>query len=129
MKHFSTKLSGLFVALMAAVLLTACNRASQPAGDTRGDAQPVQHTPVSQLPAITADGIMQHIKVLSSDEFEGRAPGTAGEEKTVQYLEKVFKDYGLQPGNTDGTYIQKVPLVGLTPSATQTLTVAKGAQK
>jgi Zn-dependent M28 family amino/carboxypeptidase len=129
MKHFSMKLSGLFVAFGAAALLTACNRASQPAGDTRGDARPVQQTPVSQLPAVTADGIMQHIKVLSSDEFEGRAPGTPGEEKTVQYLEKVFKDYGLQPGNTDGTYIQKVPLVGLTPSATQTLTIAKGAQK
>jgi Zn-dependent M28 family amino/carboxypeptidase len=89
----------------------------------------VPQTPVAKLPAVTADGILQHIKVLSSDEYEGRAPGTPGEEKTVQYLEKVFKDYGLQPGNTDGTYIQKVPLVGLTPAATQQLTIAKGAQK
>ena len=130
MKHSSTTLSGFLAAIGASMLLTACTKpAEAPGANTHGDAQPAQQTPVAQLPAVTADGILQHIKVLSSDEYEGRAPGTPGEEKTVQYLEKVFKDYGLQPGNTDGTYIQKVPLVGLTPSATQQLTIAKGAQK
>jgi Zn-dependent M28 family amino/carboxypeptidase len=54
--------------------------------------------------------------VLSSDEFEGRAPGTKGEERSVQYLEAQFKKVGLAPGNTDGTYVQKVPLVGITPA-------------
>jgi Zn-dependent M28 family amino/carboxypeptidase len=130
MKHFLTRFFAFVSAITAATFLTACSRpAEAPAANTHGDAQPAPQTPVSQLPAVTADGILQHIKVLSSDEYEGRAPGTPGEEKTVQYLEKVFKDYGLQPGNTDGTYIQKVPLVGLTPSATQQLTIAKGAQK
>jgi Zn-dependent M28 family amino/carboxypeptidase len=130
MKHFSTRCFGSVSAIAAATFLTACSPpAEAPAANSLGDAQPAQQTPVSQLPAVTADSIMQHIKVLSSDEYEGRAPGTPGEEKTVQYLEKVFKDYGLQPGNTDGSYLQKVPLVGLTPSATQQLTIAKGAQK
>ena len=54
-------------------------------------------------------------KTLSSDEFEGRGPGTKGEELTVAYLIDQFKKIGLKPGNTDGTYIQKVPLVGITP--------------
>ena len=56
--------------------------------------------------------------MLSSDEFEGRAPGTKGEELTVKYLEDEFKKLGLQPGNPDGTYVQKVPLVGITGHAT-----------
>ena len=129
MKHFSMRLSGFLAAIGAGILLTACTKPAEAPAATTQSGAPAQQIPVSQMPAITADGILQHIKVLSSDEYEGRAPGTPGEEKTVQYLEKAFKDYGLQPGNTDGTYIQKVPLVGLTPTATQQLTIAKGAQK
>ncbi|MCI0488213.1 MAG: M28 family peptidase [Blastocatellia bacterium] len=64
------------------------------------------------LQSMTADGLLQHTKVLSSDEYEGRAPGTKGEELTVSYLTEQFKRLGLKPGNPDGTYTQKVPLVG-----------------
>lgn len=63
--------------------------------------------------SITADDIMRHTRVLSSDEFEGRGPGTPGEEKTVAYLTEQFQKMGLKPGNPDGTFIQKAPLVGL----------------
>jgi Zn-dependent M28 family amino/carboxypeptidase len=61
---------------------------------------------------ITTNGILDHIRVLASDEFEGRAPGSRGEEKTAAYIESEFKRLGLKPGNPDGTYRQKVPLVG-----------------
>ena len=60
-----------------------------------------------------ADRMMEHIRVLSSDEFEGRAPGTAGERLSVDYLTKEFKGLGLLPGNPDGTYFQNVPMVGI----------------
>jgi Zn-dependent M28 family amino/carboxypeptidase len=63
---------------------------------------------------ISSQEILARTKVLSSDEFEGRAPGSAGEEKTVAYLVAEFKKLGLEPGNPDGTYIQNVPLVGIT---------------
>ena len=56
--------------------------------------------------------LLAHIKVLASDEFEGRAPGTPGEDRTVAYLRDRFKALGLKPGNPDGTYVQDVPLVG-----------------
>ncbi len=72
--------------------------------------------------AITADGIMQHTKVLSGDEYEGRGPGTKGEELTVKYLTEQFQRLGLKPGNPDGTYVQKVPLVGFTGAATASFT-------
>jgi Zn-dependent M28 family amino/carboxypeptidase len=65
------------------------------------------------LQAITPDGLLAHIKVLASDEFEGRAPGSKGEELSVQYITDQFKKLGLKPGNPDGTYTQEVPLAGI----------------
>ena len=62
--------------------------------------------------SITEADLLGHIKVLASDEFEGRAPGTPGEERTVAYLTDQFRKLGLKPGNPDGTYVQEVPLVG-----------------
>src|SRR5439155_22714058 len=60
--------------------------------------------------------VLNHMKILASDEYEGRAPGTKGEELTVRYLTEQFKAIGLKPGNPDGTYVQNVPLVGITPA-------------
>lgn len=72
----------------------------------------------AQSPALdpdqqAADRMLEHVKVLSSDEFEGRAPGTAGEELAVSYMRQEFSKLGLLPGNPNGTYIQEVPLVGI----------------
>ena len=65
------------------------------------------------LDTITPDGLLAHIKILSSDEFEGRAPGTTGEELSIKYISDQFKTIGLKPGNPDGTYFQSVSLVGI----------------
>jgi len=65
------------------------------------------------LEAITPDGLLFAHKVLASDEFEGRAPGTKGEELSVKYIADQFKQIGLRPGNPDGTYMQEVPLAGI----------------
>jgi hypothetical protein len=51
--------------------------------------------------------LLAHIKMLSSDEFEGRAPGSKGEELSIKYISDQFKQIGLSPGNPDGTYFQK----------------------
>ena len=64
------------------------------------------------LQSFNADALLGHIRVLASDAFEGRAPGTPGETKTVDYLIGQFRALGLKPGNPDGTYVQDVPLVG-----------------
>jgi Zn-dependent M28 family amino/carboxypeptidase len=79
------------------------------------------------MPKIDPEAVLKHIKVLSSDKFEGRAPGTRGEDLSVAYIETQFRDLGLQPGNPDGTYIQKVPLVGITATETRPLTFVPGA--
>ncbi len=64
------------------------------------------------LDSILSGNILTHTKKLASDEFEGRGPGTRGETLTVNYLVDQFKRAGLKPGNPDGTYVQKVPLIG-----------------
>jgi Zn-dependent M28 family amino/carboxypeptidase len=79
------------------------------------------------FPAIDGKAVLEHTKVLASDAFEGRAPGTKGEELTVAYLVEQLKKIGLQPGNPDGTWVQKVPLVGTTIQGSPSLTFRKGA--
>ncbi len=74
-------------------------------------------------PAISAASLLARTKVLSSDEFEGRGPGTPGEDKTVKYLEAEFRQLGLKPGNPNGTYIQDAPLVGIRSKPTLTFSV------
>ena len=98
-----------FVALLPANLSVAQSvpgRPALPAG-------------VSQsLEKITGERILEHVRILASDRFEGRAPGTIGEHLTVDYLVKQFRASGLSPGNPDGTFVQKVPLVGYKTTAT-----------
>src|SRR5256886_2552004 len=75
------------------------------------------------LEAITPDGLLAHIKILASDQFEGRAPGTKGEELSVKYITDQFKQTGLKPGNPDGTYIQEVPLAGIKSEPRMSFTI------
>jgi Zn-dependent M28 family amino/carboxypeptidase len=102
-----------------AACLTAC----------ASDVQQEEPTPASLRPnaeaaiaSITAEDILAHVGRLASDEFEGRGPGTRGEELTVAYLTEQLQKLGLQPGNPDGTWVQDVPLVGYTARPEVTLT-------
>lgn len=69
--------------------------------------------PEASIESIMASDLAEDVQVLASDEFEGRAPFSPGEEKTVHYLEQRFKELGLQPGNGN-SYFQDVPLVDIT---------------
>jgi Zn-dependent M28 family amino/carboxypeptidase len=60
---------------------------------------------------ITVDSLTTHLKVLASDEFEGRAPATPGGQKTAEYLAKQLSALGIEPAAPDGTYFQQVPIV------------------
>ena len=63
--------------------------------------------------SITAERLRQHISTLASDKFEGRFPGTIGEELTVKYLTETYEKLGLKPGNPDGKWIQKATMTGV----------------
>ena len=75
------------------------------------DTSPV---PARALNAITPEGILKHIRVLSSDEFAGRAPATPGEQKSLDYIIGQCKAMKLSPGNPDGSWLQPVSLWGIT---------------
>jgi Zn-dependent M28 family amino/carboxypeptidase len=108
------------------VCVAACGK-----GDTSGPPQPAAAAPlpVASMPKVDPQAILDRIKVLSSDQFEGRGPGTKGEDLTVKYLEEEFRKLNLKPGNPDGTYVQKVPLVGILGKEARPLTLSKGARK
>ena len=73
-------------------------------------------------PSFSETAYRRHIEVLASDAFEGRAPGTEGERRTVEYIEQQFEAAGLE-GAIDGSFRQPVPVVEITPSADPTLQV------
>jgi Zn-dependent M28 family amino/carboxypeptidase len=105
------------LAALALIITAACS--SEPVRQPSAPPPPSTtsaQVPIGLLPNIDTDALLKHTRMLSSDAFEGRAPGTKGEDRTVAYLEEQFKEVGLKPGNTDGTYVQKVPLVGITPT-------------
>ncbi|KFN44027.1 M28 family metallopeptidase [Arenimonas oryziterrae] len=79
-------------------------------------------------PEISAEDFSAHVKVLASDDFGGRAPGSEGEEKTVQYLREQFERLGLQPGNGD-SYFQTVPMVETTPDVAHSHVVLRQGGK
>ncbi len=78
---------------------------------------------LAQLPDIDTARVLADITRLSSDQFQGRAPGGEGERLTVEYLTAQFKAAGLEPGNPDGSYVQNVPLIGLRPVVTAPFTL------
>jgi Zn-dependent M28 family amino/carboxypeptidase len=114
----------LFAGLLSTVVLLVI--ACQPVAENR----PTESGATATMPAelksgldtITTADLMQHTKALSADEYEGRGPGTKGEELTVKYLTDQFQRLGLKPGNPDGTYVQKVPLAGFTAQPTASFT-------
>jgi Zn-dependent M28 family amino/carboxypeptidase len=82
-------------------------------------------TAAAPAPAFDLPQLKRDTEVLSSDAFEGRAPGTAGEEKTLAYLTKRMAAIGLKPGN-NGQWLQPVPMVAITTDPGAVITVTGG---
>jgi len=107
-----------FAACMAGTLaLAACDHSAQePASAAAASTvAPPAASSTSHVfsPDIVAGDFSEHVRVLASDAFEGRAPGSAGEDKTVAYLTAQFERMGLKPGN-GGSWTQTVPMTETT---------------
>ncbi|GAA3926311.1 M28 family metallopeptidase [Luteimonas lutimaris] len=119
----------LLFCLLAGAALSACDRAPTPASD---DANAAATTPAGDAAPdaaahtfnddIDAGDFAELVKTLSSDEFEGRGPGTPGGAKAVEYIKAQFERIGLQPGN-DGSWFQDVPMTETTPDESTVLTL------
>ncbi len=96
------------IALVAAATLLACR---------------VENAQIQRaLNTITTGDLAHHIQVLAADSMEGRAPASAGEEKTIRYLVGQFRQLGLKSGSGEN-YLQPVPLVSLTPDRRMRLAI------
>ena len=78
---------------------------------------------------ITPALLRAHVQFLASDLLEGRGPGSRGEALARAYVATQFEALGLQPAAAEGGWVQKVPIVGITPKVPDTMTVTAGAQK
>lgn len=103
----------------SALLLAACNASIEDEAGS-GTGLDIPDIASGEISEETMKTITER---LSSDEFEGRMPGTAGEEKTVAYLIEQFERVGLEPGN-NGSWTQKVPLVEITGKDFAPLTIS-----
>ena len=84
--------------------------------------------PEIAAPELSVETMKSITEQLSSDAFEGRAPGTPGEEKTLALLTERFKAAGLEPGNGE-SWFQDVPLVSIEAKNVSPLTVTGGSEK
>ena len=81
------------------------------------------------LSGMNEERIIRHIETLSSDQFLGRLPGSIGEELTTDYLRKEFMALGLEPAGDDKSYLQSVPMVGITMEESSALSFDSGTQR
>ncbi|MCW0401616.1 hypothetical protein NB688_004098 [Xanthomonas sacchari] len=118
----------LVLCLAVAAALTACKReAPAPAADTAPPAAapaPAAAPTHAFSTGIAPADFAELVKTLSSDAFEGRGPGTPGEDKTVSYIRDQMQRIGLQPGNGD-SWFQDVAMTETTAAPGTTLTIAQ----
>ena len=87
------------------------------AGGAKAQKTPAVHLPgpaFAALETINPEHIRWHVRYLSHDLLEGRGTGQRGGEIAAEYIATQFAEYGLKPAGDHGTYMQKVPLVGVT---------------
>ncbi|MBN8792910.1 MAG: M28 family peptidase [Stenotrophomonas nitritireducens] len=110
----------ILLCLLASAALVACRQETAPAP------APVQAPPAHAFSSgIDAADFAELVKTLASDEFEGRAPGSHGEELTVAYIRDQMQRIGLQPGNGD-SWFQDVPMTETIADPSTVLTLRHG---
>lgn len=117
--------SPLLLTLPLALALAACG--SQDDAPAAATPTPDAQEAHAFSPGITSADFGEMVRMLASDEFEGRAPGTAGEEKTVAYIKAQFERIGLQPGGDNNDWYQTVPMIETTASDATVLKLTNAA--
>jgi Zn-dependent M28 family amino/carboxypeptidase len=114
LKHAAAIFCAVASVLVLALVVVSCSSAPS--------------APDAALNSLSAERLLANIRTLSSDQFEGRGPGSNGESLTIKYMEDQFRADGLEPGNPDGTFLQKVPLVSITPQPGMKITLTGHGQ-
>ena len=117
MNHFNF----IILTLTVFVGLSACSEIEKPF-----DNDQIITSSYEKPTSIDSQRLSNIVKVLASDEFEGRAPGGPGEAKTIKFLIDQFQSLGLEPGGTDGTWTHAVPLIHTQLASDGRLSVSVG---
>src|SRR5512138_3410302 len=99
-------------------LLSACASSPTRAAKPSSSSAPIDPERISSL-----------TRTLSGDEFEGRAPGTPGEAKTIAWIAEAYRAAGLEPAGESGTYLQRVPLIRTQLKAPGAVSVDQGGER
>lgn len=126
---------GIVVAVLAATLMIA-DAPREPAQKAGAKPTAARSRPEASVPAAVdramkrfrAAAVKAHMRFLSHDLLEGRAPGTRGDELATLFIASQFESYGLEPAGDDGTYFQRVPLIGIATTPETTLSFVKGEE-
>ncbi len=108
--------------------VTACGAREAEPNKGSNFAESAQSSAAEAKPRIDTGRLSAIVKALASDEFEGRAPGTPGGKKAVQYIIDQFAGLGLEPGGEDGSWVQTVPMVRTQVQLPATLKFNVGGQ-
>jgi Zn-dependent M28 family amino/carboxypeptidase len=109
------KSSALLLAVLALILLSAGARTAGLRAATAANAARLPSAAFAAMDTINPEHVRAHVRFLSDDLLEGRGTGQRGGDIAAQYIATQFALYGLKPAGDNGTYMQKVPLVGITP--------------
>jgi Zn-dependent M28 family amino/carboxypeptidase len=88
-----------------------------------GDSVRLPSAAFAALQKIDPERIRAHVRFLSHDLIEGRGTGQRGGDIAAEYIGTQFALYGLKPAGDNGTYLQKVPMVGITPASETTFSL------
>src|SRR5580704_14245256 len=109
------------IAVLAAALFSiAAVSAQEKTPKPRAESRFGSHLPpaaIAALQSIRPENIETHVRFLSHDLLEGRGTGQRGGDIAAEYIATQFALYGLKPAGDNGSYLQKVPMVGITPGA------------
>ena len=128
MRNRAISLSILCALLLAGLLLWAADKTTT----DKSTAAAANSTPPSAarnaMNSIDPERIRAHVRFLADDLFEGRGTGQRGGDLAAKYIATEFALYGLKPAGDNGTYMQRVPMVGVTtePQTTISLVPASG---
>ncbi|MCI0350364.1 MAG: M28 family peptidase [Acidobacteriales bacterium] len=117
------RLSSIAIVIFASAVVFAQSQASPDRKQSSASAG-LPGAAAAAMKSINPERIREHVRFLSHDLLEGRGTGQRGGDLAAQYIATQFALYGLKPAGDDGTFLQKVPLVGITTHTETTFAIA-----
>ena len=110
----------LLVAIILICGICLAQQSHQPMRSSAAASAHLSPAAIAALQRVDPERIRAHVRFLSDDLLEGRGTGQRGGDIAAQYIATQFALYGLKPAGDNGTYMQKVPMVGITPQPATT---------